>query len=56
MAMTDAVNFNLGINTDLNGANLDFPKRNEQRTKFFVSAIRRYEHAPCANEDALPKQ
>ena len=39
-ARTAAVNSNLGIDTDLIGANLDFPKRNKQWTKFFVSIMR----------------
>ena len=56
MARTAAVSSNLGIDIDLIGANLDFPKRNEQWTKPFVSIMQRYEHAPYANEDASTKQ
>ena len=52
-ARTAAVNSNLGIDTDLIGANS--PTRNEQWTKLFVSIMRRYEHAPYANEDASAK-
>ena len=52
MARTASVNSNLGTDTDLIGANLDFPKRNKQWTKFFVLIMRRYEHGPYANEDA----
>ena len=55
-AKTVAVNSNLDIDTDLIGANLDFPKRNEQWTKFFCMTMQRYEHAPYANKDALAKQ
>ena len=52
MARTAAVNSNLGIDNDLIETNLDFLKRNEQWTKFFVSIMLRYAHAPYANEDA----
>ena len=55
-ARTAAVNSNLGIDIDLIGANLDFPKRNKQWTKPFVSIMQRYEHVPYANEDASAKQ